>query len=250
MNLKKSLATLMALACVTSCMGTAFAAPTDVTLNSGTGNGSADTHVVGIVAPITQMDVTVPLNVAFKINADRSLSVFEGTIQSDTAAPLGVKITAVDKLAVADNITLTAPTLRTVEESASIQWNDLSVAKTKDNIHIKLNEADLAAIDKDDSGTAINIGYIKSAYGEDDQGNYQATPQYMDLDLSEVKYGKAWGNTTDLVFGYNTTLEFYVLDTDLADGEFTSYDTSGDTGTHGLENGTVFENDLSYTTNP
>lgn len=240
MNLKKSLATLMALACVTSCMGTAFAAPTDVTLNSGTGNGSADTHVVGIVAPITQMDVTVPLNVAFKINADRSLSVFEGTIQSDTAAPLGVKITAVDKLAVADNITLTAPTLRTVEESASIQWNDLSVAKTKDNIHIKLNEADLAAIS---DSNAINIGYIKSAYGEDEQGNYVSAPQFMDLDLSEVKYGKAWGNTTDLVFGYNTTLEFYVLDTDGADFS-RSYTTSVNTG-HDLENATVIEDNLT-----
>lgn len=213
MNFKRSLASMLAVATMATSAVPAFAA--DV-LVDGENYGEANVAVVGVVEPINEMDITVPLNVGFRIKNDRTLQVYNGTIQSDTASPIDVQIIGVEKAAVADPFNFTAPDL--VAADAFDDWDNLSVSKTKANINVAMNEVDLSGVTAD--GT--NMGYIKSAYGEDTDGNYESNPQYMDLKISDVLYGKAWDNTEDLVFAYNTTMEFSMLDTE--DVTFTSYD--------------------------
>ncbi len=220
MNMKRNLATLMAVACMATSALPVHAADVLVT---GENYGEADTKVIGVVEPINTMEVTVPLNLGFIIRADRTLDVYNGTIQSDTAAPLDVKIISAEKHAVADPYNFEAPNL--VAEDAFADWNNLSVSKTKTNINVEMNEVDLSAVTAD----GVNLGYIESAYGEDADGNFQSVPQYMDLEINQVNYGKAWDNTDDLVFAYDTVIEFSMLDTE--DITFTSYDTAANFAT-------------------
>lgn len=224
-----SIATTIAL-----CLSTISSASAALTLE-GT-SAKTDTNVVGIVAPITTMDVTVPLNMNFFIKEDRTLEKNAAYIESNTAAPLDVKAVSVEKIVQDDYIT--APDL--VKTNHFDDWNNISIRKTRENIHIELNGVDLSDLTLNDY-----IGNIRSAYSEDVNGNFTPNTKTLKLEITECKYGKAWDNLTNETFGYIICLEFSMYDgthdfTDSTGGESgggTGGSESGGSGSGGTGSG-------------
>ena len=173
-------------------------------LNSNN-TASASTQVVGVVDSVSTLDVVAPLDLKFFIRADRTLDTEAAYIESNTASPLDVKIIEVEKIVKDEYIV--APDLVSEADAATIDWNNLTVTKTRNNIHIQLNDVDLAL-----AGGDTYIGNIRSAYGEDDEGNFVADPKYLKMELTQVKYGKAWDNLEEETFGYIVGLEFSLYD--------------------------------------
>ena len=58
-----------------------------------------------------------------------------------------------------------------------------------------------------DSASPVALGDVASAYGEDEFGAFQADPQTLDLEGSAL-YGKAWDNSEDMLYKYDTVIEF------------------------------------------
>ena len=173
-------------------------------LNS-TNTASASTQVVGVVDSVSTLDVVTPLDLKFFIRADRTLDTEAAYIESNTASPLDVNVIEVEKIVKDEYIV--APDLVSEADAATIDWNNLTVTKTRNNIHIQLNDVDLAL-----AGGDTYIGNIRSAYGEDDEGNFVADPKYLKMELTQVKYGKAWDNLEEETFGYIVGLEFSLYD--------------------------------------
>ena len=205
MNLKRFGASTLAAVMAMSMMGTAFAA--DATLQDDmTGQGNME--VVGTVKPITMIDVTLPVNgMQFTINADRTITWVDAQITSNSPAPL--EITMIDAgVAVLEpdeegtyNVG-GAPEL--AADDAYADWDNLTRAETKAKIAISVNGNNISTAD---SASPVALGDVASAYGEDEFGAFQADPQTLDLEGSAL-YGKAWDNSEDMLYKYDTVIEF------------------------------------------
>lgn len=205
MNLKRFGATTMAAVMAMSMMTTGFA--TDATLQ-GDMTGQGDMEVVGTVKPITMIDVTLPLDgLQFTINADRTITWTEAQITSNSPAPLNISMidASVAVLSPEEEGTYNvggAPEL--AADDAYTDWDNLSRAETKAKIAISVNEQNISTAD---SSSPVDLGEIASAYGEDGEGNFQANPQTLALEGSAL-YGKAWDNSEDALYKYDTVIEF------------------------------------------
>ena len=202
----KFLSTAAILALVASMSTTAFAA-SDATLQ-GDMTGQGDMEVVGTVEPITMIDVTLPINgLQFTINADRTISWVDAEIKSNSPAPLtismidaGVAVLEGDEVGVynVDG----APAL--VADDAFADWDNLTKAQSKANIAISVNGSNISTAS---DSTPVALGDVNSAYGEDGSGNFQAVEQTLAL-TGSAKYGKAWDNSTNALYKYDTVIEF------------------------------------------
>lgn len=180
--------------------------PAPGTTTNGTVDGNMS--IYGTVEPIIIIDITLPVNgLQFTINADRTISWIDTEVISNSPAPLNVSIIYADKATLAAeevgvyNID-GAPSL--VEDNRFSDWNNLSRAESKANIAISVNGENISSAS---TTNPIEIGNILSAYGEDTDGNFQANPQTLDINGSAF-YGKAWDNSEDLLFKYDTVLAF------------------------------------------
>lgn len=205
-TMKKFGASALALAMCMSMGTTAFAA-SDATLQDDM-TGQGDMEVIGIVEPVTMIDVTLPINgLQFTINADRTISWVNGEITSNSPAPLDVTLISAGEAVLEDaevgvyNVD-GAPTL--VADDAFDDWNNLTKAQTKANIAISVNGGNISEASAD---SPVDLGDIASAYGEDADGNFEANPQTLDVEGSAL-YGKAWDNSENLQFKYDTVIEF------------------------------------------
>lgn len=203
--MKKFLSLAMTLVMAMSLATTAFA--TDLTLQSDM-TGQGDMEIYGTVEPVQMIDVTLPLDgLKFTINADRTITWVDGTITSNSPAPLVVTMIEAGEATLEGAEVGTynvngAPAL--VADNAFADWNNLTKAQSKANIAISVNGENISTAS---DATPVALGEIASAYGEDGSGNFQANPQTLDVEGSAL-YGKSWDNASDLLFKYDTVLEF------------------------------------------
>lgn len=167
--------------------------PTPGTPMDGKVNGNMP--VYGTVNPINIIDVTLPISMTFVIKADRTLQKPQDIkIESNCPAPLNTCILSINK---SDN----APDLVAPDTYTDEQWNNLTKAKTYKEIALTMNSQDLSVVGN-------NLGNLRSAFNAADP----STPNTQELNLDlDVKYGKAWNNSQDYSFTYNTVFEFSML---------------------------------------
>ena len=152
----------------------------DNPIDEGMASEDSNLQIIGLVEPITRLQVAVPLNINFTIDAERNfIKPNDLKIVSNCPAPLKVLIYEVDKKTDAPNI---------VKENTytDSEWNNLSRKQTSENIALSLNNINL-------STTNVELGTLKSAFRE---------TQELDIDLTS-KYGKAWANKEAIEFSYN-----------------------------------------------
>lgn len=204
-EMKKFLSMALASVMCMSLATTAFA--TDLTLQDDM-SGQGDMAIYGTVEPVQMIDVTLPVNgLQFTINADRTISWVDTEILSNSPAPLVVNmIEAGEATLTGDEVGVYnvggAPAL--VADNFHSDWNNLTRAQSKASIAISVNGNNISTASTD---TPVAMGEIASAYGEDADGNFQANTQTLDVTGSAL-YGKAWDNTEDLLYKYDTVLEF------------------------------------------
>lgn len=159
------------------------------------GKVNGNMPVYGTVNPINIIDVTLPISMTFVIKADRTLQKPQDIkIESNCPAPLNTCILSINK---SDN----APGLVAPDTYTDEQWNNLTKAKTYKEIALTMNGEDL-------SKTGNSLGNLRSAFNAADP----STPNTQELNLDlDVKYGKAWNNSQDYTFTYNTVFEFSML---------------------------------------
>lgn len=203
--MKKILSTALAVAMCMSLATTAFA--TDATLQDDmTGQGNLE--VVGTVEPVTMIDVTLPINgLQFTINADRTITWVDAEITSNSPAPLTISMlqAKVATLTTEEQSTYNvggAPSL--VADDAFEDWNNLTKAQSKANIAISVNGSNISTATSD---APVSLGDVESAYGEAADGSFEANPQTLALTGSAL-YGKAWDNTANMQYKYDTIIEF------------------------------------------
>ena len=92
----------------------------------------------------------------------------------------------------------------TSADDAYADWDNLTRAETKAKIAISVNGNNISTAD---SASPVALGDVASAYGEDEFGAFQADPQTLDLEGSAL-YGKAWDNSEDMLYKYDTVIEF------------------------------------------
>lgn len=140
-------------------------------------------EVIGLVEPITTLNVAVPLNISFTIDENRHfIAPTDVKIISNCPAPLRVSINNVEK-------GLNAPNLVPEDTFTDQGWNNLSRKQTSENIALSINGKNLTVLGSE-------IGTLKSGFRE---------PTELDINITS-KYGKAWNNTSDLVFTYSLVL--------------------------------------------
>lgn len=172
------------------------------------GTVAGNMSIYGTVEPIIMIDVTIPVTgLQFTINADRTITWEDIEITSNSPSPLVVAvISAGEAVLTADETGIYnidgAPAL--VADDTFSDWNNLSKVETKANIAISVNGENISTASSD---TPVEICLIESAYGEDAAGNYQANPKTADV-VGSALYGKGWDNAGDLMFKYDTILEF------------------------------------------
>ena len=174
------------------------------------GTVAGNMSIYGTVETIIMIDVTIPVTgLQFTINADRTIDWVDIEITSNSPSPLVVAvISAGEAVLTADETGIYnidgAPAL--VADDTFSDWNNLSKVETKANIAISVNGENICTASSD---TPVEICLIESAYGEDAAGNYQANPKTADV-VGSALYGKGWDNTGDLMFKYDTILEFSI----------------------------------------
>lgn len=203
---KKFMSAALALTLALS-MATVGFATSDATLQDDmTGQGNLD--IYGKVEPISMIDVTLPVNgLRFVIKADRTIEWTNDSITSRCPAPLDINMINAGEATLKDTEVGQynvggAPALST--DDTYSDWDNLTRAQTKAKIAISVNEKNISTATAD---TPVALGQIASAFGVDDTGAYQANPQTLALEGSAL-YGKAWDNTADLLFKYDTIIEF------------------------------------------
>lgn len=204
--MKKLISAALTLAMVMS-MTTVGFATSDATLQDDmTGQGNLD--IYGTVEPISMIDVTLPVDgLRFTIKADRTIAWQDAEITSRCPAPLSISmINSGEATLTEDEVGQYniggAPAL--AADNKYDDWDNLTRAQTKADIAISVNEQNISTATAD---TPVDLGDIASAFGVDDTGAYQANPQTLAIKGSAL-YGKAWDNTADLLFKYDTVIEF------------------------------------------
>ena len=204
---KQFMTAAMAIMMAMSMTTVGFAAG-NVTLNPANMKGTGPLAIYGTVEPITDIQVTIPIDgLKFVINADRTITWTDAAVTSQAPAPMDVRMISAGQAA--DNEsgtynTQTPPNLVADDKyNGEEAWNNLGRAETKANIAISVNNKNISNV----STTPAELGSIKSAYGEDEDGSYKAVSQSLELKGSAL-YGKAWDNTAQLKFKYDTVLEF------------------------------------------
>ncbi len=210
-KIKDIITTTLALALLTTAVSAAVPSGTTTLQDDGTAQG--DMEILGTVEPITMIDVTIPVDgLQFVIKADRTIEWTNATITNNGAAPLNVSMISAGEATLDDEETAAGynatgcPEL--VADDKFSDWNNLGKADTKGNIAISVNEQNISGVET----TPVELGSLKSAFGVNaDTGAYESNPQTLDLTGSAL-YGKAWDNTADLLFKYDTVLEFAMPD--------------------------------------
>lgn len=139
-------------------------------------------ELIGLVEPITTLNVVVPLTINFTIDTDRRFIASDVKIVSNCPAPLRVSINNVEKGS-------NAPDLVSENNFTEKEWNNLSKQQASNHIALSLNGKSLAAIGGE-------VGTLKSGFRE---------PVELNLKLTG-KYGKAWNNTSNFDFNYSLVL--------------------------------------------
>lgn len=153
--------------------------PNHGTGDEGMASEDSNLQIIGLVEPITTLDVIIPLNINFTIDAERNFIKPDNLkIISNCPAPLRVYIAEVDKKTEAPNI---------VQENAFTDsgWNNLNRKQTSENIALSLNNINL-------STNNVELGTLRSGFRE---------AQELNIDLTS-KYGKAWSNKEEINFSY------------------------------------------------
>lgn len=206
MKIKRLITAALALVMAMSLTAVGFATSDAVLQDDMTGQGNLD--IYGTVEPISKIDVTVPVDgLRFTIKADRTIAWQDGEIISRCPAPLSISmINSGEATLTGDEVGQYniggAPAL--AADDAYADWDNLTRAQTKAKIAISVNEENISTATAD---TPVALGDIASAFGIDDTGAYQANPQTLAIKGSAL-YGKAWDNTADLLFKYDTVIEF------------------------------------------
>lgn len=153
-----------------------------ITEISNNSDNSTSIEIIGLVEPITTLNVIVPLNINFTIDANRKFIASDAKIISNCPAPLRVSILNVEK-------GYNAPNLIHEDDFTEHDWNNLSRQQASQNIALSLNGKSLADIGNE-------IGTLKSGFSEPTELNMEITG----------KYGKAWSNKSNLSFRYSLVL--------------------------------------------
>ncbi|GEM_PF-4312067 len=146
------------------------------------GKGTQDVIIQGIVEPINTLDVDIPIKLQFVIDENRDITYTQGAkVVSRSPAPLVVSCKSV-------TVPNGAPGL--VANNAFANWDNLTIAQTRNNIAISINSANLSVSD-------VVLGNLDSGY---------SAPAQLPIRLS-VLYGKQWNNSKQLVFDYAMNME-------------------------------------------
>lgn len=152
----------------------------DNPIDEGMDSEDSNMQIIGLVEPITRLQVAVPLSINFTIDAERNfIKPNDLKIVSNCPAPLKVLIYEVNKKTDAPNI---------VKENTytDSEWNNLNRKQTSENIALSLNNINL-------STQNVELGTLKSAFKE---------TQELNIDLTS-KYGKSWANKEEINFSYS-----------------------------------------------
>lgn len=196
----------LALTMALSLTATGFAT-SDATLQDDM-TGLGNMEIYGLVEPISMIDVTLPVNgLRFTIKADRTITWTNDSITSRCPAPLDSRmINSGEATLQADEVDTYnvggAPALSA--DDTYTDWNNLTRAQIKAKIAISVNAQNISTASTENP---VVLGAIASAFDVDADGNYEANPQALALEGSAL-YGKAWDNTADLQFKYDTVIEF------------------------------------------
>lgn len=155
---------------------------TDGNFDLVNGKGTQDVIIQGIVEPINTLDVDIPIKLQFIIDENRDITYTQGAkVVSRSPAPLVVSCKSV-------TVPSGAPGL--VANNAFVNWDNLTIAQTRNNIAISINDANLSV-------PGVVLGNLDSGY---------SAPAQLPIRLS-VLYGKQWNNSKQLVFDYAMNME-------------------------------------------
>lgn len=142
------------------------------------GAQEVNAQVVGTVYPVSTVSVVVPTNLSFIIDKDRNFIGSNYTFINNGVLPVLIKVKSVSKQA--------GTTTDLVAPNSFINWDNLSEAQTRGNLALMLGGISIHAPDT----TIMELSADETKI----------------LELTG-KYGKEWGNTSDLVLQYGMMLE-------------------------------------------
>ncbi len=162
--------------------------------------------VTGSIAPLTVIDIEVPVQTTFLIDTDRNFKSAEFSVKNNTPVP--VSVTATSLKAKENNST------KVVAHTAysDTEWNNLNQSDTQSQIALGIQiiedksdllespPADTQWFGDENTDSNILLGTLPSAYGTNQSP--QLTLQF------DSRYGKSWGDVSSIE--YDLTLTFSV----------------------------------------
>lgn len=158
---------------------------------------TANIELAGTIEPVTSLNLDVPVQTTFHIDANRDFIAPEFEIINHSAAP--VSVTAVSLKA------KSGTSAKVIAEDAYTdeQWNNLSAADTQSKIALGLRVQESSSLTSalpagslwfgDESGDSnLELGSIQSAYGLEQ-------PPKLVLQY-DARYGKQWGDVSSLSY--------------------------------------------------
>lgn len=167
--------------------------------SGSTGSNQNDMCITGYITPITEMDVTIPLDgFKFHIDENRDLIPTISNLENNSQFPLDVNALNIN------GSTGTEPNVIAADTYTQYEWDNMNKRNTLANMALYLNGEELYSVfqnDNLDTSKAINIGRLESGFSGTTQ--LEVTPG--------AQYGKNFGNKTEtLTFVYDLVLEFEV----------------------------------------
>lgn len=167
--------------------------------SGSTGSNQNDMCITGYITPITEMDVTIPLDgFKFHIDENRDLIPTISNLENNSQFPLDVNALNIN------GSTGTEPSVIAANTYTQYEWDNMNKRNTLANMALYLNGEELYSVfqnDNLDTSKAINIGRLESGFSGTTQ--LEVTPG--------AQYGKNFGNKTEtLTFVYDLVLEFEV----------------------------------------
>lgn len=163
--------------------------------------------VAGSVEPLTVIDIDVPVQTTFLIDAKRNFKSAEFSIKSNTPVPVAVTATSLK----AKKSNPTKVVSHTVH--SDIEWNNLNRSETQSQIALGIqivrdksdllesSPSDTQWFGNENTDSNIPLGTLSSAYGT-------SQPPQLTL-MFDSRYGKSWGDVSSI--GYDLFLTFSVV---------------------------------------